>query len=391
MPEYKEEIYKIDLRKHARLRPGMYIGGTDARALHNMVFEVLDDAVEEAIWGYCTHIWVTIAPNETVTVRDNGRGIPIEAMADGKSLLEQIMTDLAHRVSGNYQESKSFFGVGALFSVNALSAECTVEVARDNSIWRQSYKEGIPQTGVEKIRPTNEGESTGTTITFRPDFTIMEPNAFDFEKIAQRMRELAYLLPGLTLTLRDERTEPARLEEFHFPNNLADYVRNLNQGRAVLHEPLTGTVEWQVTTRPQQEPILINVKVAIQYTDTSDTMIVSYANTLKTVGGLHVDTLPAAIATFLNKKDYPPKRQLSVEDCLPGLTAVMSVTHSHPLWENQLMDKLLNSDVVSVVYDVVGDILRRYNGYQSVARIHEKCLTNRRALHPDEPEPEDEL
>jgi DNA gyrase subunit B len=388
----EDRIIKIDPQKHVRLRPGMYIGGTDVRALHQLVFEIVDEVIEETLLGKCDHLWLTLLPEDLIIVRDNGRGLPVEMLADGKRAFECIMTELGVRRKGSeYVFSGGMMMSVGLLAVNALAAECTVEVRRDGYLWRQSYREGVPQTEVEQVRPMQEGEPTGTTIIFRPDFTLFEPNLFNYDTLAQRAKELAYLLPGFTVTLRDERTEPARQDEFHFPNNLVDYVSELNPGRAVLHEPLTGSVEWKVATDPQKEPIPIAVDVALQYTDTTETEIVSYVNTTKLIGGWHVEILPAAIASVLNAEMYPHKRLLSDEDCLPGLTAVISVKHLHPSYRSNMKRELANPDVVGVVFGAVSKALPPYGMRNTIKMIYEKCLTNRRALHPDKPKPEDEL
>jgi DNA gyrase subunit B len=203
------DIQKISPIKHVRLRPGMYIGGTDKDALHQLIYEVIANAVSEILDGYGDHIWIVLKPDNAVAIQDNGRGIEVRVNEHtGKSMLELLLTqifvcggpDKGYRVAGGYT------GVG-IQAVNALSSSCTVEVAREGYLWRQTYREGVPQSEVIQVRALSENEATGTTITFTPDYTIFERSDFQYELIAERAREIAYLMPNLTLFVRDERTD----------------------------------------------------------------------------------------------------------------------------------------------------------------------------------------
>ena len=379
--EYSElMIPKLVPRDHIRLRPGMYIGGIDERALHHLVYEVLDNSIEEVFVKTCSHIWLTLYPNDVVSIRDDSQGLPVFVSKYGKNLLEHIMTETGtYRVRGEYVVTGGLFGVG-LSAVNALSAECTVEVKREGFLWQQSYREGVPQSEVTQVRPLDEGELTGTTITFRPDFTILEHNPFNYETLVERARELAYLLPELTLSLRNERTETVQETEFNFPNGLADYVRELNQGRLVLSEPLVTHEEWEIRPDARKEAYKIAVDVALQYTDTMETTIIGYVNTVKTTGGLHMETIPFAIAKTLDNQHImevePP---FTAAECLPGLTAVVSVNHPSPYFRNAMKVDFVSTDVVGIVFSAVSKALQswRQKGYKTSLQ---KCLANRSTL-----------
>ena len=286
-PYSESRIMRLRPHEQIRLRPKMYFGGTDERALHLLVFEVLNDSVEEAFQRQCSHIWLTLHPNDVVNIRDDSQGLPVRQLQNGKRLLEHIMTETGtRRIRGGFVVTGGMMGVG-LNAVNALAAECTVQVAREDFLWQQSYREGIPTTEVVQVRPLAEGESTGTSITFRPDFTILECNTFSYETLAARARELAYLLPGLAITLCDERGQSPRQEVFYFTNGLTDYVCDLNRKRRALHAPLTGSAEWTIRPDARGEYTL-RVDVALQYADANDAIIVGYANTVRTCCGMHM-------------------------------------------------------------------------------------------------------
>jgi DNA gyrase subunit B len=344
--------------------------------LHHLVFEMLDDSVEEVFLGVCNHIWLTLAPNDVVSIRDNSRGLPIQIARDGKRLLEWIMTNVSRRrVGGEYEVTGGLHGVG-LSAVNALCAECTVEVACDGFLWQQSYREGAPQSDVIQVRPLLAGESTGTTITFRPDFTILDRNPFNYDTLAERARELTHLLPELTITLRDERQDSVKQEEFHFPNGLADYVRGLNQGRRVWGNPLVASEEVTIQ-RDLKDPYRIRVDVALQYANTKKSTILGFVNTVKTSGGTHMEPVPFAVATHLrDKAHFSGEHPFSEEECIPGLKAVVSVRHPHPSYESAMRVELINQDVVGVVLSAVYNALSKSQD----DHIFQKCRANRRAL-----------
>lgn len=376
-PYAESRIMRLRPHEQIRLRPKMYFGGTDERALHLLVFEVLNDSVEEAFQHQCSHIWVTLHPNDVVNVRDDSEGLPVRQLQNGKRLLEHIMTETGmRRIRGGFVVTGGMMGVG-LNAVNALAAECTVQVAREDFLWQQNYREGVPQTDVVQVRPLAAGEPTGTSITFRPDFSILDYNSFNYETLAARARELAYLLPGLAITLCDERGQSSREEEFVFANGLTDYVDDLNRQRRALHPPLAGSAEW--TIRPdERSEYTLRVDVALQYADTDDTVIVGYANTVRTSGGLHMDFLPNIVASTLRTRAASEtERPFTAEECAPGLTAVISVRHQHPAFESLSETRLLNHDVVSVVFDAVRNAFWNVASSDAVDAVMQKCLENR--------------
>jgi DNA gyrase subunit B len=376
------ESRSIRLRPHeqVRLRPKMYFGGTDERALHMLAFEVLNDSVEEAFQQRCDHIWLTLHPNDIITIRDNSEGLPVRQLQNGKRLLEHIMTRSGtRRIRGETEAAGGLPGVG-LSAVNALAAECTVQVAREDFLWQQSYREGVAQTDVVQVRPLEKGESTGTSITFRPDFTILERNSFSYAMLAERARELAYLLPGLAITVCDERGQTALEEKFYFTHGLTDYVRDLNARREPLHAPLSGSAEWMLRSGAGGDHT-IHIDVALQYTASSATTIIGYANTRQTSGGLHMEMLPFAVAWTLRSRPLAgSERPFSPDECAPGLTAVISVRHPQPTFEGTSDFRLLNHDLVSVVFDAVRSAFWNSERGEAVGSIVEKCLENRRAI-----------
>ncbi len=379
-PYSESRIMRLQPHEHIRLRPKMYFGGIDERALHLLVFEVLNDSVEEAFQHQCDHIWLTLHPNDVVSIRDNSQGLPVRQLQNGKRLLEHIMTKSGtRRIRGESEVGGGLMGVG-LSAVNALAAECTVQVAREDFLWQQSYREGVPQTDVIQVRPLDAGELTGTSITFRPDFTILERHSFNYDTLAERARELAYLLPGLTITLCDERGQSTVEEHFYFTDGLTDCVRDLNARRVPLHAPLSGSAEWTIRSDARGEYTL-RVDVAIQYSNTTQTTIVGYANTHKTFAGLHMEILPFALAWTLRSRPLAgTERPFSAEECAPGLTAVISVRHPHPLFEGAPEYRLLNHDVTSVVFDAVRSAFWNFERGDEVDSIVAKCLENRRAI-----------
>lgn len=366
-------------RDHVRMRPKMYFGGTDARALHLLVFEVLNDSVEEAYQHQCDHIWLTLHPNDVVNIRDNSSGLSVRLLQSGKRLLEHIMTETGtRRIRSDQETTSSLMGVG-LSAVNALAAECTVQVARDDYLWQQSYREGVPQTDVIQVRPLAEDEPTGTSITFLPDFTILEPNSFSYDTLATRARELAYLLPGLTITLCDERGQEPVQEDFSFANGLIDYVRDLNAGRDPLHAPLSGSAEWTIRSDARGEHT-VSVDVALQYTATNTAAIIGYANTHRTTSGLHMESLPFAISwTLRSRAGAGGERPFSPEDCTPGLTAVISVRHSNAAIETISETRLMNHDVVSVLFDAVRNAFWNFDRGDDVDIVVARCRANQPA------------
>jgi len=360
-----------------RKRPGMYIGSTDVRGLHHLVFEVVDNSVDEAMAGVCNRIQVTIHSDGSVSVEDNGRGIPVDIHPEEKrSALELVMTELhaGAKFGGNgYKVSSGLHGVG-VSAVNALSEWCWVEVRRDGKRYRQEYRCGEPVSAVQVV---GEADGRGTTTTFCPDLTVMDTRDYNFDVLAQRFREMAYLNRGLTIGLRDERSD--REVTFYFEGGLMSFVRHLNKNRTVIM-PRPVHVERQV------EKTLI--EVALQYNDGFNETLFSFGNGINTVdGGMHVTGFRSALTRTLN--DYARKANilkdndgnLSGDDVREGLTAVISVKVPEAQFESQTKNKLNNAEVRTQVETVVAEALSQYleENPAEAKKIVEKCLTAARA------------
>ena len=361
-----------------RLRPGMYIGSTSQRGLHHCIYEIVDNSIDESLAGYCTEIHVTIHKDNSVTVEDNGRGIPVDIKPDsGKSALEIVHTVLhagGKFGDGGYKVSGGLHGVGASV-VNALSEKMVVEVSRDGYIWRQSYLRGEPTSQVEKTQPTTK---TGTKSTFWLDPEIFtETTEIDVDIVATRFREMAFLNKGLKIILHDEKTD--KNETFHYEGGIASYVTFLNQNKTPLFEEPIYMEKMVGTT---------NVEVAMQYTDSYNESILSFANNINThQGGTHLTGFRNAITRVLN--DYArtnkilkdSEQNLSGDDVREGLTAIVSVKIENPEFEGQTKEKLGNSETMGAVQDVVREKLQEWLEFNpKIAKmVIEKTLQAQRA------------
>ncbi len=361
-----------------RLRPGMYIGSTSQRGLHHCIYEIVDNSIDESLAGYCTEIHVTINKDNSVTVEDNGRGIPVDIKQDsGKSALEIVHTVLhagGKFGDGGYKVSGGLHGVGASV-VNALSEKMVVEVSRDGYVWKQSYLRGEPTSQVEKTVPTTK---TGTKSTFWLDPEIFtETTEIDVDVVATRLREMAFLNKGLKIILHDLKGN--KDETFHYEGGIGSYVAFLNQNKTVMFEEpiyMDKTVDK------------VRVEVAMQYTDSYNESILSFANNINThQGGTHLTGFRNAITRVLN--DYArankilkdSEQNLSGDDVREGLTAIVSVKIENPEFEGQTKEKLGNSEVMGCVQDVVKEKLQEWLEFNpKLARlIIEKTLQAQRA------------
>ncbi len=361
-----------------RRRPGMYVGGTDIKALHHLVYEVVDNSIDEALAGACTQIEIIIHPDQSVTVEDNGRGIPVDIHPQvKKSALEVVMTTLhagGKFGGGGYKVSGGLHGVG-VSAVNALSEWCEVEVKRNGQRYFQRYERGHPVTPVQVIGKVKEGE-TGTKTTFKFDPEIFKDVEYRFETLAQRFREMAFVTRGVRIHFLDQRI--GREVTFYFEGGITSFVRFLNRNRQVLHPVVY--VEKQVEG--------IGIEAAIQYTDAYTESVYSFANTINTIdGGTHLTGLRTAITRVIN--DYARKNGLLKEsdpnftgdDTREGLTAIVSIKHPDPQFESQTKVKLMNAEVQTYVQQVVGEAFATFlEENPSAARaIVQKCLTSARA------------
>jgi DNA gyrase subunit B len=356
-----EDITVLEGLEAVRRRPGMYIGSTGPRGLHHLVYEVVDNSVDEALAGYCDRVEVTLHPDGSCTVADNGRGIPVSAMADqgGRSALEVVLTVLhaGGKFGGDgYKVSGGLHGVGVSV-VNALSEWLSVEVRRDGHVWRQRYAVGQPLGPVEKGEALPPGSPTGTTISFKPDGDIFEEPEFDFETLAQRLRETAFLTRGLTVRLVDERGSGQEVE-FRYEGGISDFVRHLNEAR----DPLHGDVIFIEARSDEGE-----VEVALQWTAGFTESVYTFANNINThEGGTHLSGFRTALTRVLN--DYARAKGILKEkdenlegpDTREGLTAIVSVKLREPQFEGQTKTKLGNSEIAGFVQASVGQRLAEY-------------------------------
>jgi DNA gyrase subunit B len=378
-------IQALEGIEHVRKRPGMYVGGTDIKALHHLVYEVVDNAIDEALAGFCTRIDITIHKDSSVSVVDNGRGIPVgphpsKKDANGKPMetVDVVMTVIGAGGKfggGGYKVSGGLHGVG-VSAVNALSEWMTTDIKRDGKLWRQEYKRGVPQGKIKQVGKAEKDE-TGTTQTFKFDKVIFtEDIDYRFDTLVQRFREMSFVTRGITLKFVDERAE--REMTFHFEGGITSFVRYLNRNRETLHSVVH--VEKEVED--------IGIEAAIQYTDAYTESVYSFANTINTIdGGTHLTGLRSSLTRVIN--DYARKGGLlkdadpnfSGDDTREGLTAIVSVKHPGPQFESQTKVKLMNPEVQTYVTQVVGEAFATFleENPQAAKAIVAKCLTSARA------------
>jgi DNA gyrase subunit B len=379
-------IQALEGIEHVRKRPGMYVGGTDIKALHHLVYEIVDNAIDEALAGYCTSIDITIHADSSVTVEDNGRGIPVgphpsKKDANGKPMetVDVVMTVIGAGGKfggGGYKVSGGLHGVG-VSAVNALSEWMTTEIKLNGKLWRQEYKRGVPQGAIKQIGMADKDES-GTKQTFKFDKQIFtEDIDFRFETLIQRFREMAFVTRGVTIKFVDERGV-GREMTFYFEGGLTSFVRYLNRNRENLHPVVY--VEKEIES--------IGVEAAIQYTDSYTESVYSFANTINTIdGGTHLTGLRSSLTRVVN--DYARKNGLlkdadpnfSGDDTREGLTAIVSVKHPNPQFESQTKVKLMNPEAQTYVTQAVGDAFGTFleENPQAAKAIIAKCLTSARA------------
>jgi len=377
-------IQALEGIEHVRKRPGMYVGGTDIKALHHLVYEVVDNAIDEALAGVCTRIDITIHPDSSVTIEDNGRGIPVgphpsKKDANGKPMetLDVVMTVIGAGGKfggGGYKVSGGLHGVG-VSAVNALSEWMITEIKRDGKLWRQEYKRGVPQGAIKQIGKVKD--ETGTKQSFKFDKQIFtEDIDFRFDTLVQRLREMSFVTRGVTIKFVDERAD--REMTFYFEGGITAFVRYLNRNREGLHPVVH--VEKEVDN--------IGIEAAIQYTDSYTESVYSFANTINTIdGGTHLTGLRSSLTRVVN--DYARKNGLlkdadpnfSGDDTREGLTAIVSVKHPDPQFESQTKVKLMNPEAQTYVTQVVGEAFSTFleENPQAAKAIIAKCLTSARA------------
>jgi DNA gyrase subunit B len=353
----ESQIQVLEGLEAVRKRPGMYIGSTSARGLHHLVYEIVDNSIDEAMIGVCRNINVFIHPDNSITVIDDGRGMPVGIHPKmGKPTVEVIMTVLhagGKFGGGAYKVSGGLHGVGASV-VNALSEVCEVTVKTDGKLYRQRYERGAVKTGLEIV---GEAEGHGTKVFFKPDHEIFEELEYDYDTLSQRLRELAFLNKGIRITLADER-EGGKSEEFYYEGGIKSFVEYLNRNKSTLHE----TVIYFEGNKDEYV-----VEIALQYNDGYNENLFSFANNIDTIeGGTHMVGFKAALTRVFN--DYGKKfghlkdndKNLSGEDIREGLTAVISVKLTDPQFEGQTKTKLGNSEVRGIVDSIVGEGLSNF-------------------------------
>lgn len=351
------DIQVLEGLEPVRKRPGMYIGTTDVKGLHHLITEVVDNSIDEALAGYCTHIEVTILPDGACRVRDNGRGIPTGIIPkEGKSAVEVVLTKLhagGKFGSGGYKISGGLHGVG-VSCVNALSEWLEVRVFQNGKIYKQVFNRGIPQRDLQVVGETDE---TGTEVTFFPDDEIFDSIIFQYDMMKQRLRELAYLNKGLKITLTDEREGQQRSELFCYEGGIRHFVDQMNIGKDVIF-PETLYIDETVGDNI--------VEIAMQYNTGYDEKIYTYANNINTEeGGMHLEGFKAALTKVLNdygqsSKTLKENEKLSGDDVREGLTAVLSVKLPEPQFEGQTKTKLGNADMRGIVSKVLQTKLGEY-------------------------------
>ena len=350
----ESQIQVLEGLEAVRKRPGMYIGSTSSRGLHHLVYEIVDNSIDEALAGFCKNIEVIINEDNSITVIDDGRGMPVGIHPKmGKSTVEVIMTVLhagGKFGGGGYKVSGGLHGVGASV-VNALSEYCEVTVTREGKVWQQKYSRGNVLCEVTEIAEADESLH-GTKVTFKPDHEIFEETEYDFDILAHRLRELAFLNKGIAITLIDKR-ENGQEESYHYEGGIKEFVSYLNRNKEVLHpEP--------IYVEGEKDGII--AEISLQYNDGYNENLYSFANNIDTIeGGTHLSGFKTALTRAIN--DYAKRfghikendKNLSGDDAREGLTAVISVKISEPQFEGQTKTKLGNSEVRGVVDSIVGE------------------------------------
>ncbi len=353
----EEQIQVLEGLEPVRKRPGMYIGSTDVKGLHHLAIEIVDNSIDEALAGYCNNIYVIINADGSLTVADDGRGIPCGIhKKEGVSAVELCLTKLhagGKFGGGGYKISGGLHGVG-LSCVNALSEWLVVEVDQDGKHHYQKYKRGVPQGRLEVV---GEATTTGTKVTFMPDDQIFETCEWEYDRLKSRLREVAYLNKGITINLRDERAERERNETFCYQGGLAEFVENYNKAKTTIFaQPL-------YIDRAVKEG---QIEIALQFNDSYTEVVHAYANNINTEeGGAHLDGFKAALTKVINEYGHKmnllkESEKLSGEDCREGLVAIISVKLENPQFEGQTKTKLGNSEMRTAVTRVVTEELATF-------------------------------
>lgn len=374
-----EQIQVLEGLDPVRKRPGMYIGTTGPRGLHHLVYEVVDNSVDEALAGYCKHINVTIQKDDSIVVEDDGRGMPVDLHPKLKIPAVEVIHTVLHAGGkfggGGYKVSGGLHGVGASV-VNALSENMEVEIKRNGKIYRQTYSRGKTTSKLTEIGTSTK---TGSKTMFKPDPDIFEELEFNYSTLEHRLREMAFLNKGIKIKLKDEREEREKEEIFHYEGGIKEFVRHQNKNKEVIHQD----VFYFDHVRDEYE-----VEIAMQYTDRYNELIFSYANNINTIeGGMHMIGFKSALTRVFNdyakKNNYikPNEEGLAGEDVREGLTAIISVKLTNPQFEGQTKAKLGNSEMRGIVETTTNERLTAFleENPSQAREILNKCLSASRA------------
>ena len=379
-----ESITVLEGLEAVRKRPGMYIGSTSVRGLHHLVWEIVDNSVDEALAGYCNKIEVKILPDNVIEVKDNGRGIPVEMHSSGKPTLEVVLTVLhagGKFNNDNYKVAGGLHGVGVSV-VNALSEELTATVTRDGKIFQQSFEKGIPVTEVQEIGTANENEH-GTVIKFKADSSIFDTTVYEYDVLAERFKELSYLNSGLTIILSDERGEEVKTETFFSEGGIKDFLNEISKG-----EKLTDDMIYMSGSAVNNDGRITEIEVAMNWTTSSKEELYSFVNNINTYeGGTHVSGFRTALTRVVN--DSAKKLGLLKDkdgtfqgnDIREGLNCIISVKIPEPQFEGQTKTKLGNSETSRQVSQVVFESLKVFleDHPKETGKIVEKMLLVKKA------------
>ncbi len=374
-----DQIQVLEGLDPVRKRPGMYIGSTGERGLHHLVYEIVDNSIDEALAGYCSKIEVAINKDNSITVTDNGRGMPVDMHKKMKKPAVEVIHTVLHAGgkfgSGGYKVSGGLHGVGASV-VNALSEWFEVEVKRNGKIYKQRYERGYTVTELQVIGKTDE---TGTKSVFMPDNQIFDEVKFDYKQLRHRLREMAFLNKGIQILMEDKRSEQELKETFHYEGGIKEFIKYLNKNRDAIHENIIySEAEKDNTT----------VELAMQYTTSYSENIFTFANNINTQeGGTHLIGFKTALTRYIN--DYARRfnylkekdSNLQGEDIREGLTAVVSIKLLEPQFEGQTKTKLGNSEVRGITESITGEVVQRFleENPADAKAIIEKCIKASRA------------
>lgn len=385
-PASSASIRDMSPRDHIRLRPGMYIGGKDARSLHHLIYEVLDHMVEEAFIGRCNDILIELRHNNEICLRDNSAGLPIGRYRDTsftemEVLLQAIGTSKRDLEPVAYQTVGGLHGLG-LAVVNCLCDRFEVENYRDGTIWRQSYAYGKPVSPITQVRD-NVPDRTGTTFVFHPDHSILDQNDFDAVRVENRAREVAFLTPGLRVVVSDVRVDPARQSTFHYPDGLKSLVARRNADNHGFHEPVY--IYQNISIPRTGEPdLVIGIQIAFQFSDGNEGYVRGYSNTVETPeGGTHLAALKSALLSCLNgyMEYYPGKfgeyTDFTWDEIAPGLAAVVSIHHPKPAFISPTKVQLGNAEIFGPIAGLVFSAFNWLHESKTLGIIVQHYLSHR--------------